>query len=101
MTDAQSRDREIRAWIHAEAPDRVPDRLRESIRAELMETGQERRSTRFQAGRVSAGPRWLAAAAVVLVAVGAVVGGLLRPVPQGPGATQPPVVTKICATALT
>ena len=69
MTDDQRRDRDVHAWILGEGAVRAPDRLRESVRAELVDMRQERATASV--------PEWLAsmpmraAAAVVALAVGA------------------------------
>jgi hypothetical protein len=68
MTDDQRRDRDVHAWILGEGAVRAPDRLRDSVRAELIETRQERATASV--------PEWLAsmpmraAAAVVALVVG-------------------------------
>jgi hypothetical protein len=75
MTDDQRRDRDVHAWILGEGAVRAPDRLRESVRAELIDTRQERATASL--------PEWLAsmpmraAAAVVVLAVGAAALGVI------------------------
>ena len=75
MTDDQRRDRDVHAWILGEGAVRAPDRLRDSVRAELAETRQERATASL--------PEWLAsmpiraAAAVVVLVLGAAALGVL------------------------
>jgi hypothetical protein len=75
MIDDERRDRDVHAWIVGQSAARAPDWLRESVRAELADTRQERATASV--------PEWLAstpmraAAAVVALAVGAAALGLL------------------------
>jgi len=75
MTDDTRRDREVRDWIQAEAPEHAPHRLRDAVRTELVQTRQEPTSPVFVRG-ASLVSRWGAAAAVV-VALAIVAAGLL------------------------
>ena len=91
MTDDQRRDRDVRAWIQSEAPERAPDHLRTAIRSELAQTRQERGATMFMRRSWLRAPGWVAAAAVVALAV-VVAGGLLgtRGQTANPGPTPTP-----------
>jgi hypothetical protein len=69
------RDLEIGAWLDREAPPHAPDRLRDAIREELVQTRQEGAGAWLAARRIGSSPIWTAAAAVLLVVVGALAGG--------------------------
>jgi hypothetical protein len=102
MTDDERRDHDVRTWIQSESPDHAPDRLRHAIRSELVQTRQER----GRAGLIRASwlrsPARTALAAVLVLALGLIAGGLLgngsliadrRPTPTPPSSASSPSPT--------
>jgi hypothetical protein len=77
MNDDIRRDREVGAWIRAEAPERAPDRLRNTIRSELAQTRQERGPAMFSRWGPLLSPARTAIAGVLVLAVAVVTIGLL------------------------
>jgi len=97
MTDEQRPDREVRAWIRAEASEHAPDHLRTAIRGELTQTRQERGPAMFMRRGWHRSPTWTGIAAIFVLALGVLAVGLLGT--KGPVANPVPTRTPPAITA--
>ncbi len=77
MTDDPRPDREVRAWIRAEAPEHAPDHLGTAIRSELALARQERGPVVFMQRGWRRTPVWTGIAAILVLALGVLAVGLL------------------------